>query len=256
MMTQRSALITGGSTGIGLAIAEMLVEDGWAVSICARNPEKLNSAATRLRSLSSGTSVLTIAANLADSSAPERIAQQHLAEFGGLDLLVNNAGIGLVGPIASKTPKALDLEININFRNAYRLIQECLPALTTSAQLNDTSYLINVSSITARENPPNASIYAATKAALVALSHSAHAELSRSGIHVTALMPGFVDTPGTSWAADSTRELMLVPSDVAEAVRFILHVSSRCFIPEIILTSSGSGVFRSPVDWDTVSEGL
>lgn len=104
--------------------------------------------------------------------------------------------------------------------------------------------------MTAREAPPNASAYAATKAALVALSHSAHAELSKQGIHVTALLPGFVDTPGTQWAEDRMRDRMILASDVAEAVRCVLRTSNRCFIPEILLTSEGAGLHQL-VDWDS-----
>jgi short-subunit dehydrogenase len=105
--------------------------------------------------------------------------------------------------------------------------------------------------MTARETPPNATAYAATKAALVALSNSAHKEFSGEGIHVTALLPGFVDTPGTSWADAAARDQMLLASDVAEAVRFLLRTSPRCFVPEIMLTSAGPGLYAL-VDWDAL----
>ena len=98
---------------------------------------------------------------------------------------------------------------------------------------------------------PNAAAYAATKAALVALSSSAHKEFSAAGIHVTALLPGFVDTPGTSWADPAARDQMIQASDVAEAVRFVLRTSPRCFVPEIMLTSAGPGL-HALIDWDTL----
>lgn len=114
---------------------------------------------------------------------------------------MNNAGVGLVGPMEKETAKALDLEIALNLRSAYRMMQVAIPALRRSAAANGASYVVNVSSMTARDTPPNAAAHVATKAALVALSGSAHKELSGSGIHVTALLPGFVDTPGTDGPA-------------------------------------------------------
>ena len=247
-MTGRSALITGGSTGIGLAIAAALAEDGWDLTLAARDPAKLSDAVTALST--GANTVHAVPANLAEDHA-DAVVGQHLDVHGGLDLLVNNAGVGLVGPLEAKKAKALDLEIALNFRSAYRMMQAALPALRKAARTYETSYIVNVSSMTARETPPNAAAYAATKAALVALSSSAHKEFSGEGIHVTALLPGFVDTPGTSWADATARDQMLLASDVAEAIRFLLRTSPRCFVPEIMLTSSGPGL-HALIDWDTL----
>ena len=247
-MTGRSALITGGSTGIGRAIAAALVQDGWDLTIAARDPAKLTDA---VAALSTGTNTVhAVSANLAEDHA-DAVIGQHLDAHSGLDLLVNNAGAGLVGPLEAKKAKALDLEIALNFRSAYRMMQAAIPALRKAARQHGASYIINVSSMTARETPPNAAAYAATKAALVALSSSAHKEFSAQGIHVTALLPGFVDTPGTSWADAAARDQMLLASDVAEAVRFVLRTSARCFVPEIMLTSSGPGL-HALIDWDAL----
>ena len=247
-MTGRSALITGGSTGIGLAVASALAEDGWDITIAARDQAKLSDAVT---ALSTGTNTVhAVSANLAEDHA-DAVVGQHLDVHGGLDLLVNNAGVGLVGPLEAKTPKALDLEIALNFRSAYRMMQAAISALRKAARKHGASYIVNVSSMTARETPPNAAAYAATKAALVALSSSAHKEFSGGGIHVTALLPGFVDTPGTGWADDTARDQMLLASDIAEAVRFLLRTSPRCFVPEIMLTSAGPGL-HALVDWDAL----
>jgi len=247
-MTRRSALITGGSAGIGLAIAAALTEDGWDLSLAARDQAKLSDAVAALST--GGNTVHPVPANLAEDHA-EAVVGQHLEVHGGLDLLVNNAGVGLVGPLEAKTAKALDLEITLNFRSAYRMMQVAIPALQEAARSRGASYIINVSSMTARETPPNAAAYAATKAALVALSSSAHKEFSAAGIHVTALLPGFVDTPGTSWADPAARDQMIQASDVAEAVRFVLRTSPRCFVPEIMLTSAGPGL-HALIDWDTL----
>lgn len=248
-MSRRSALVTGGSAGIGLAIASMLIKDGWAVTIVGRDRDKLDDALERLSS--DAGAVSGVAANLADDVAATVVAQ-HLACYDNLDLLVNNAGISLVGPLESKTPKALDLEISLNLRTAVRLLQESLPALYRASRARGASHVVNISSMTAKETPPFASVYSATKAALVAFSRSAHAELSPDGIHVTALLPGFVDTPGTSWAPPANQPSMMQPNDIAEAIRFLLRTSARCFVPEIQLTNVGSGLHEL-VDWKSLA---
>lgn len=244
----RYALVTGGSAGIGFAIAQMLVDEGWSVTICGRDPDKLARAAQQL-----GPNVQPVAANLAASDAPDAVLNQHLLRFGQLDLLVNNVGLGGLGDIEHKTDKSLDLEIELNFRVVFRLLRASIPSLRASAQRHGKSTVVNVSSLAARQTPPNVSVYAATKAAVVALSNSAHAELSRDGIQVTALLPGFVDTPGASWASGEAREVMVEASDVAESVRFLLRTSDRCFVPELMITTAGPGVLHSPVDWEALA---
>ncbi len=250
MSRTRSAIVTGGSAGIGLAIARMLADEGWALTLVARGADRL---AEARRQLPTGTEARAVSANLADPDQAGAISAGHLEFFGGLDLLVNNAGVGFVGPIATRTVKQLDLELTLNIKTAYLLLQACIPALVSSAAERGSSHVVNVSSLAARENPPNGSVYAATKAALVSLSNVAHAELSRSGVHVTALLPGLVNTPGTAWADPGSRDLMIEPGDIAEAVRFLLRTSGRCFVPEIMLTTAGPSVLHSPVDWDTAA---
>ncbi|MGY0499268.1 SDR family NAD(P)-dependent oxidoreductase [Nocardia sp. FBN12] len=251
METHRSAIVTGGSAGIGLAIADMLADEGWDLTLVARDPAKLEAAAGMLAV--HGTQVQTHPANLADPDAAAQVGLAHLDRFGRLDMLVNNAGIGLVGPIERKTGKQLDLELSLNFKASYIILQSCIAPLKKAAAEHGASYVINVSSMAARENGPNASVYAATKAALVSLSNVAHAELSRSGVHVTALLPGFVDTPGTGWADSGIRDQMFDAADVAEAVRFLVRTSPRCFVPEIMMTTAGPSIWHSPLDWDTAS---
>lgn len=249
-MKKRSALITGGSAGIGLAIAEALTREGWGVTLVARGQDKLDAAA---QTLGEAAEVHTVAANLAKDESVDRAVSSHLERFGRMDLLVNNAGMGSVGPIADKSVKSLDLELALNFRNVYRMIQAGIPALTEAAAEHGKALIVNVSSLAALETPPNGSVYAATKAALIALSRSAHGELSRHGIQVTALIPGFVDTPGASWTDSSIRDQMLPASDMAEAVLFLLRTSSRCFVPEIVMTNAGPSIHHSLVDWESAA---
>lgn len=242
-MSAPAALVTGGSAGIGLAIAKMLVHQGWSVTLVGRDQDKLLSAAAHLDT----DRVHIVAANLATDVASD-VAAEHVRHHGRLDLLVNNAGAGLIGPLQQKTPKELDVELTLNLRSAVRLIQEALPQLRDAAGRNGASWIVNVSSMTATETPPFASVYSATKAALVALSRSLHAELSPADIHVTALTPGLVDTPGTSWAPEQMRDRMIPATDVADAVRFLLCLSHKCFVPDLPLVTAGAGMHEL-MDW-------
>lgn len=251
MESHRSAIVTGGSAGIGFAIADMLAGEGWDLTLVARDPAKLDVAAQTLRA--HGRTVQTAPANVADLDTAPDVCAAHLNTFGSIDMLVNNAGVGFVGPIEDKSGKQLELEIALNFTASYRLLQSCIPGLKKAAADHEASYVVNVSSMTARENPPNGSVYAAMKAALVSLSNTAHAELSRSGVHVTALLPGLVDTPGTGWVDANSRDGMLTANDVGEAVRFLIRTSARCFVPEIMMTTAGPSIWHSPIDWDTAS---
>lgn len=251
-MYRSSALITGGSSGIGFAIASMLAAEGWDLTLVARDSDKLNSAAAVLAE--TGSHVEVLPANMAAREFAALAVATHLEHHACLDMLVNNAGVGFVGPIATKSEKQAELEISLNLKAAYYTLQAAIPELTAAAAAHGKSYVVNVSSFTAQENPPNASMYAATKAALVSLSKVAHAELSQQGVHVTALLPGFVDTPGASWVDESLRGQMLTATDVAEAVRFLVRTSGRCFIPEIVLTTAGDSVWHSLVDWSNSAQ--
>lgn len=239
--------MTGGSAGIGLAIALALADEGYDVTICGRDSDKLANAAEAATELAGR--LVPVAVNLADDEAVATLTGAHLERCGGVDVLVNNAGLGLVGPITDVTTRKLDLELDVNFRSAFRLLQGCIPALREAGGRHGKALVVNVSSLVARLYPPNASVYAATKAALVSLSHSAHAELSEAGVQVTALLPGLVDTPGTAWVDETTRPTMFLPQDVAEAVRFLLRTSPRCFVPEITMIGAGPGVLHSPIEW-------
>jgi len=123
------------------------------VTLVGRDRDKLLSTAAQL-----GTDrTHVVAANLATDVASDVVAE-HVRRHARLDLLVNNAGAGLIGPIQQKTSKELDLELTLNLRSAVRLIQEALPQLRDAATSNGASWIINVSSMTATETPPYASV--------------------------------------------------------------------------------------------------
>jgi 3-oxoacyl-[acyl-carrier protein] reductase len=254
MPVAQTALITGGSTGIGLAMASLLIARGWSVTICARDRAELDSASVELAQLGGGV-VHTIAANLAVSGVAAEVMSEHSRVARRLGMLVNNAARGVVATVETVTDRHLDLEWELNVKAAFTLVREGLPMLRVAAAERGRSHVVNVSSLASRESPAKAAVYAAKKAALNSFTQSSHAALSREGIHFCSVMPGLVDTPGASWASDSARPHMMSVNDVAATLDFLLALSPRCFVPEIMLTGAGDSIFSTAVDWST-AEGL
>ena len=240
-MTRRAALITGASAGIGLAIAEALVADGYGVTIAARNADRLEAAAGELAA--GGGDVLAVTANVAKAEDIDRLIDEHRARFGRTDVLVNNAGLGLSRPIEEESTDKLDLQLDVNLRAAYLTLRGCTPMLRDAGAEHGKALVVNVSSIFGRLPQPYVAAYSATKAALIALSHSAHGELSTAGIQVAALCPAWVDTPGTDWVKGVEKAAMIRASDVAEAVRFLLRTSPQCIVPDLTMVGPGTNLF-------------
>ena len=241
-MSRRAALVTGGSAGIGLAVARRLASDGYAITIAARRQEQLQVAEQELER--HGAECLAVAANLAQATEIDGLVEAHRARFGRLDVLVNNVGVGLVGPIADADVKQIDLHLNLNVRAAYLMMRSSVPMLREAGAAHGKALVVNVSSIFGKLPHPYLAAYSATKAALIALSQSAHGELSSAGVQVCALCPSWVDTPGTEWMTAVERSAMIHAEDVAEAVQFLLRTSPQCAIPEITMVSPGANLFH------------
>jgi NAD(P)-dependent dehydrogenase (short-subunit alcohol dehydrogenase family) len=232
-MPERAALITGGSSGIGLAIARMLGKDlGYALTVNGRRPDKLEEAVAKLTD--DGIDATAAPGNMADEEAIKQVVAQHRESYGRMDVLINNAGVGIGAAIADAETKKLDMQINVNLRGVYLILRESIPMLKDAGHEHKKALVVNTASIAGKYGQPWLSMYAATKFAVVGLSQSAHKELAGDGIQVTAFCPGFVATPMTDWTADNVpKEEMIQPEDIAEAVRFLLATSPACIVPEI-----------------------
>jgi len=239
-MAERAALITGGSGGIGLAIARALAEEGYALTLSARRPEKLEEATAPLRA--EGFEVLTVAANMAEEDDVLRVLAEHRERFGRLDALVNNAGLGIGGLMAEIQTKHLDMQLAVNLRALILATREGLPLLREAGAEHEKALLLNTASIAGKGGQAFLSVYAATKAAVINFTQSTARETSGAGIQCTALAPGFVDTAMTDFIkSEVPAEKMIQPSDIGEAVRFLLRVSPNCQIPEIVFNRPGEG---------------
>jgi NAD(P)-dependent dehydrogenase (short-subunit alcohol dehydrogenase family) len=224
-----SALITGGSSGIGLAIARMLHEEGYGLTLAARKVERLEAAAAELGATS-------VAVDVRSEEDCARLVATHLEIHGGLDVLVNSAGVGIGGPIGDMQTKHFDLQQSVNLRGAFLVTREALPALREAR-----GYVVNLASIAGTIPTPGLASYGASKAALVSLTRSLAREEVEAGVRVTALCPAFVDTPMTTWTGIDGGE-MIQPEDCAELVRALLRMSPAARVPVVVIERAGDDV--------------
>jgi NAD(P)-dependent dehydrogenase (short-subunit alcohol dehydrogenase family) len=237
-VAERAALITGGSSGIGLAIARALGEDGYGITLSARRPEKLAEAAEELRG--AGIDVHATPAEMSDEEQLLKVFEDHRERFGRLDVLVNNAGLGIGGEIAGYPTKRVDLQLGVNLRAVILGTREGLPMLREAGAEHGKALIVNTASIAGKSGQGWLSIYSATKAGVIGFSQATQKEVAAHGIQVTALCPGFVDTPMTEFARGHVeQEAMIRPEDIAESVRFLLRTSPACLVPEIAFLRPG-----------------
>jgi NAD(P)-dependent dehydrogenase (short-subunit alcohol dehydrogenase family) len=231
-MAQRAAIVTGGSSGIGLGIARVLGEEGYAVTVAARRPEKLEEAVEALRA--DGYDVNSVSGNLADEAVVQEVVRSHRERFGRLDVLVNNAGVGAGEAVGELTTKKVDLQLAINLRSPILFYRECTELLRAAGAEHRCALVVNTSSISGKSGEAWLSVYSATKAAVVGFTQAMHKELGGDGIKSTALCPAFVDTPMTDFVKEQvSAEDMIQVSDVAETVRVLLKMSPGCIVPEV-----------------------
>jgi NAD(P)-dependent dehydrogenase (short-subunit alcohol dehydrogenase family) len=234
----RAALITGGSSGIGLAIARALGEDGYGVTLSARRPDKLEQAAVGLRA--DGIDVEAVPANVAEEADIVALAARHRERFGRLDVLVNNAGVGIGGPIAEQDTKKLDMQMAVNLRALFLATRECLPLLKEAGAEHGKALVLNTASIAGKFGQGWLSAYSATKFGVVGFTQALHREHAGDGIQATALCPGFVATAMTDWVEESVpKDEMIQPEDIAGAVRYLLSTSPACIVPELQFVRPG-----------------
>jgi NAD(P)-dependent dehydrogenase (short-subunit alcohol dehydrogenase family) len=227
------AIVTGASSGIGLAIAEVLGETGHGLTVAARRPEKLDTAAQALRR--AGHEVEAVAGNMADEADVRRVVAAHRERFGRLDVLVNCAGVGIGAPVADIETRRVDLQLGVNLRAPILFYRECAELLRAAGAEHRNALVVNLSSISGKSGQPWLSVYSATKAAVAAYSVAMNKELAKHGVKSVAFAPGFVDTDMTDYVKDRVPpEEMLRPSDIAEGLRFLLRVSPMCLVPEIV----------------------
>ena len=237
-MADRAALVTGGSSGIGLAIARALGEEGYGVTVSARRPDKLEAAVAELRD--AGVDAHAVPAQMGDEAEVVALFEAHKERFGRLDVLANNAGVGIGEAMDAITAKKLDIQLGANLRGLIIATREGLPMLREAGAEHSKALIVNTASIAGKSGQGWLSVYSATKAGVIGFSQATQKENAEHGIQVTALCPGFVDTPMTEFVKDSVpAEEMIRPEDIAKAVVYLLSTSPACLIPEIVFTRPG-----------------
>ena len=227
-----SALVTGGSSGIGYAIARMLRDEGYELTVASRTSAKIEAAAAELEALA-------VTADMSKEEDCVRVVAAHSERYGGLDVLVNSAGLGIAGTFESLQAKHLDLQLGVNLRGLLLVTREAIPLLKQSK-----GWIVNLASIAGTAPTPGLTVYGATKAAVIALTRSQNAELDEDGVRAIAICPGFVDTAMAQWTGLESEE-MIRPEDCAEIVRMCLRLSPRARIPQVVVERMGA---RNTID--------
>ena len=233
MLGGKTALVTGGGGGIGREIAAQLKAAGANVAICGRNVEKLEAAA---RSIGGA---LTLPGDLLDDTYVQSCVDRTVETFGGLDILINNAGVALSKPFAETTIEDFDRVMATNVRAPFLLIRSALPQLRKAR-----GRVINIASVVAHKGYPLQSAYAASKHALLGLSKSLANELYEDGVRVHVISPGGVYTDMAKVARpDLSPDGLISAAEVADAVMFLLSLDKNAVIDEICLHRQGKAPF-------------
>jgi NAD(P)-dependent dehydrogenase (short-subunit alcohol dehydrogenase family) len=223
---ERAGLVTGGSSGIGLAIAHLLREQGFRLTLAARRREKLEVAADVL-------SAHAVVADVSRDADCRRIVDEHRDMWGRLDVLVNSAGVGIAGSIDEVETKHIDLQLNVNLRGLMLVTAAALPLLREARGL-----IVNLASIAGTVPSPRLPVYGAAKAAVIQFTNTLNHSEEEHGVRATALSPGFVDTPMTDFGP-VPKEQMIRPEDCAEIVRALLRLSPRARVPHVVIERVG-----------------
>lgn len=217
----RTALITGGTKGIGLGVAEMLIKEGYKVAITGRNAETVEVAAAQLNQLQDG-AALGIVADVRNFDSQQGAVNQVLEKWGRLDVLVANAGVGHFAPIETLTLEQWQETIDINLTGVFYSTKASLAALTASK-----GYLITIASLAGTNFFANGSAYNASKFGLVGFTQAVMMDVRSAGIKATTIMPGSVATHFNNHEPSEKDAWKIQPEDIGQIVVDLLKMNPR-----------------------------
>jgi 3-oxoacyl-[acyl-carrier protein] reductase len=234
----QAALVTGAGRGIGRAIAKALAARGARVFLAARTSSELEAAAGQIRD--SGGIAVTVSTDLAQEEDIRSLFDEVRKQGNRLDILINNAGVGIYGPVVDFSPADFDAVMRVNAKATFLCCQQALKLMIPKRR----GYIINISSVVGFKGYPNQAAYTASKHAILGLTKSLAAETQEQGIRVSAILPGGVDTRLVAKARpDLDPDILLQPEDIAHAVLFLLSLSDRAAIDQIYIRRSSSKPF-------------
>lgn len=232
------AIVTGAGRGIGAAIAETLASAGAHVVLTARSQDQLDSVVNEITS--AGGSAEAIICDLANESDILTLFNDVKEKQGRLDVLVNNAGVGIYNPVVNFSTEDLDTVINVNLRGTFLCCREAMKIMIPA----QSGYIINISSVVGFKGYPNQAAYTASKHGMMGLTKSLANEAQENNIRVSAILPGGTDTDLVKEARpDLDRDILMQPEDIAQAVEYLLSLSDRAAVDEIYIRRKTSQPF-------------
>ncbi|UBV40564.1 SDR family oxidoreductase [Staphylococcus xylosus] len=226
-LKNKVAIVTGASSGIGASIAETLSQHGVKVVITGRNETRLSDVAKQLRE-NSQSEIDTHIVDVTQKDEVAKLVKETENKFGRVDILVNSAGLMLSSAITDGDVEAWENMIDVNVKGTLYGINAVLPIFLNQT----TGHIINIASISGFEVTKQSTLYSASKAAVHTITQGLEKELAKTGVRVTSISPGMVDTPlsgNTDWGSRKK----LDPQDIAEAVVYALQQPSHVNINEV-----------------------
>jgi NAD(P)-dependent dehydrogenase (short-subunit alcohol dehydrogenase family) len=218
----KTAIVTGSTKGIGRAIAEALALEGMNVCISARKIEEVEEAVGELGEIGEG-EVTGVVCDVRDYDEVKALFEHTVAEFGGVDVLVNNAGIGIFGRVDETSPEDFRAVLETNLFGVFYCCREAIPLMKNRGG----GYIINISSLAGTNAHPQMAAYNASKFGLNGFSEALMQEVRHDGIKVSYIMPGSVNTYFGGDEPDESQSWQLQPADIARVVLDLLHTDER-----------------------------
>ncbi|WP_276300965.1 SDR family NAD(P)-dependent oxidoreductase [Halorussus lipolyticus] len=254
-VADRTAIVTGASSGIGRAIAEEFAADGANVVVCSREQENVDPVADEIEASDRDGSALAVECDVTDREAVEALVEATVSEFGSLDVLVNNAGASFMANFDDISPNGWQKILNINLGGTYNCTQAAAEHLKSGEDDETGGSVVNVASVAGQQGAPYMSHYGAAKAGVVNLTRTLAYEWAGDGVRVNCIAPGFVATPGLAsqmgLSADEVDreevERRVGTSDeIADVARFLASDASSFVVGETIAVAGVPDVLESP----------
>ena len=232
-LNAKIAIVTGGSKGIGRAIAEALVRNGVHVCIGALHQSEIDHAVEELATIGEGRAV-GIICDVRNHDQVKALMDHSVSELGGVDILINNAGIGIFETVAEMSPEDFRAILETNLFGVFYCCHEAIPRM----KQRGGGYIINISSLAGTNAHPRMAAYNASKFGLNGFSEALMQEVRHDGIKVSYIMPGSVNTEFAGDTPDESKNWQLEPADIARAVLDLLHHDDRALASRVEIRPS------------------
>ncbi|MHB1193724.1 MAG: SDR family oxidoreductase [Longimicrobiales bacterium] len=235
-LTGKAALVTGSTKGIGLAIAERLAAAGASVVVSARTPSDVEATAAHLAAAAVGT-VIGVPCDVADPFRCAHLVEEAVRRLGRLDILVNNAGLGILKPIGELSVEEWRLQVDVNLGGVFYCSKAALPHLSA----HDDGWIINVGSLASRNAFAGGTGYNASKFGLLGMTEAMMLDVRHSGVRVSLVMPGSVNTDFGGRSQRDERDWRLEADDCALAVMQLLEYPKEAHVSRLEMRPSRPG---------------